>query len=130
MNSVRAASLTVPNTLAWSALRAGERSSKTFPIERNAHSGVAHGNSIFVFGGQDEDNNKLADLWEFNVTTKQWANITFANGTNLTDIARSGHAAVTFGAKMFVFGGIYEVTKELNDLLVYDFKTQKMTVHE
>ena len=31
---------------------------------------------------------------------------------------------------MFIFGGILEVTKELNDLLVYDFKTQKLSVHE
>lgn len=29
---------------------------------------------------------------------------------------------------MYIFGGILEVTKELNDLLVYDFKTQKMSV--
>lgn len=29
---------------------------------------------------------------------------------------------------MYIFGGILEVTKELNDLLVYDFKTQKMAV--
>jgi hypothetical protein len=31
---------------------------------------------------------------------------------------------------MYVFGGILEVTKELNDLLVYDFNTQKMSVHD
>ncbi len=54
-------------------LRAGERPSKTFPIERNAHTAVAFGNSVFIFGGQDEDNNKLGDLWEFNLTSKQWA---------------------------------------------------------
>jgi hypothetical protein len=43
-------------------------------------------------------------------------------------MARSGHVAVAFGGKMYVFGGILEVTKELNDLLVYDFKTQKMSI--
>ncbi len=43
-------------------------------------------------------------------------------------MARSGHVAVAFGSKMYVFGGILEVTKELNDLLVYDFKTQKMSI--
>ena len=46
----------------------------------------------------------------------------------MADLARSGHVAVAFGGKMYVFGGILEVTKELNDLLVYDFKTQKMAV--
>jgi hypothetical protein len=29
---------------------------------------------------------------------------------------------------MYVFGGIVEVTKELNDMLVYDFKTQRMAL--
>ena len=26
---------------------------------------------------------------------------------------------------MIIFGGIYEITKELDDLLVYDFRTNK-----
>jgi hypothetical protein len=29
---------------------------------------------------------------------------------------------------MYIFGGILEVTKELNDLLVFDTRTQKMAV--
>jgi hypothetical protein len=58
------------------------------------------------------------------VTTKQWALI----GKPLPEMARSGHVAVAFGGRMYVFGGILEVTKELNDLLVYDFKTQKMSI--
>ena len=44
------------------------------------------------------------------------------------DVGRSGHAAVSFKDKMYIFGGILEVTKELNDLLVYDFKSQKLSV--
>lgn len=95
------------------------------PVQRNAHTAVANGNSVFVFGGQDEDNNKLGDLWEFNLTTKQWAKISSFSGQ---EFARSGHTAVSFNSKMYVFGGIFEVTKELNDLLVYDFKTQKMSI--
>lgn len=130
VNSVRSASFTLPSSLVWTTVRAGEKPSKTFPIERNAHSAVAQGNSIFVFGGQDEDNNKLGDLWEFNVTTKQWAQINFQNVTQGAEITRSGHAAVAYGSKMYIFGGILEVTKELNDLLIYDFKTQRMLVHD
>ncbi len=61
------------NQVAWSLLRAAELASKVVPVERNAHSAVSHGNSLFVFGGQDDENNKLGDLWEFNVTTKVWA---------------------------------------------------------
>jgi hypothetical protein len=29
---------------------------------------------------------------------------------------------------MIVFGGIHEVTKELNDMMVFDFKSKKWTV--
>ena len=36
---------------------------------------------------------------------------------------RSGHTAVVHGNKMFIFGGIYELTHELNDLTSFDFET-------
>jgi hypothetical protein len=36
------------------------------PIVRAGHSMVASGNQCFVFGGQDDDNNKLNDVWCFN----------------------------------------------------------------
>jgi len=39
-------------------------------------------------------------------------------------MARSGHSANLFNGKMYVFGGIFEITKELSELLVYDFDTQ------
>lgn len=43
-------------------------------------------------------------------------------------VGRSGHTAVAYGNKMFVFGGMLEVTKELNDLLSFDIKTKQFTV--
>lgn len=43
-------------------------------------------------------------------------------------IGRSGHTAVAYKDKMFVFGGILEVTKELNDLLSFDIRTKNFTV--
>jgi len=39
--------------------------------------------------------------------------------------ARSGHTMNVFKDKMFIFGGIFELTKELNDLISYDFLTGK-----
>lgn len=38
---------------------------------------------------------------------------------------RSGHSAVVHGEKMFIFGGIFELTHELNDLCCFDFETKK-----
>lgn len=67
--------------------------SKNIPAVRNSHSTVGFGSSIFIFGGQDEDTNKLKDLWEFNTATKQWSKIAYQNLSS-TELARSGHAAV------------------------------------
>lgn len=36
-------------------------------------------------------------------------------------LGRSGHMCDVYGDYMIMFGGIFEITKELNDLTVYDF---------
>ncbi len=36
-------------------------------------------------------------------------------------LPRSGHSATVFGNLMLIFGGIFEVTKELNDVIAFDF---------
>lgn len=33
------------------------------PVPRNSHTSVVDGESLYVFGGQDDENNKLDDLW-------------------------------------------------------------------
>jgi hypothetical protein len=42
------------------------------PPKRAGHSAIMYGDSMIVFGGKDEENNKLNDLWEFNMSTYQW----------------------------------------------------------
>ena len=39
------------------------------PPKRAGHSSIIYGDSMIVYGGKDEDNNKLNDLWEFNFST-------------------------------------------------------------
>lgn len=39
------------------------------PPRRAGHSGVVFGDSIYIFGGKDDDNYKLNDLWEFNINS-------------------------------------------------------------
>lgn len=43
--------------------------SKTHPSVRASHSSAHHNGKIYIFGGQDDDNNKLCDLWEFDLAT-------------------------------------------------------------
>jgi len=79
---------------------------------------------LWVFGGQDEDNNKLNDLWCFDPSAASWSQIKSKAG-DYCPLPRSGHSTVTYGSKMYIFGGILELTKELNDFIVYDFITKK-----
>ena len=60
------------NGVQWNVL--SQLDDKGLP-RRNSHSTVIHGESLFVFGGQDDDSNKLDDLWEYNLNTKKWQKI-------------------------------------------------------
>ena len=39
------------------------------PPKRAGHSAILYGDSMIIFGGKDEENNKLNDLWEFNLSS-------------------------------------------------------------
>ncbi len=39
---------------------------------------------------------------------------------------RRGHTANVFNGKMYIFGGIFELTKELNEMLIFDFTSNLM----
>ena len=40
-------------------------------------------------------------------------------------MARSGHSAILYQNYIGIFGGIFEVTKELNDFHLYDITNNK-----
>jgi hypothetical protein len=99
------------------------------PKPRASASSSVYNGKLYVFGGQDDDNNKLDDLWEFDLATSTWRQIQIQEG-DLHPLARSGHTAVTYNNRMYIFGGILELTKELNDMLVFDFTTMKFVQGE
>lgn len=39
----------------------------TQPKPRSGHSAVINSGAMWIFGGRDEDNNKLNDLWRFDI---------------------------------------------------------------
>jgi len=98
------------------------------PLERASQTIVNFDEKLFVFGGQDDDNNKLDDFWQFEPSSKAWTQLS-SEDDQVRPIARSGHSAVVYGAKMYIFGGIHELTKELNDLAVFNFGSMKFSVH-
>ena len=79
---------------------------------------------MLVFGGKNEENEKMNDLWKFDLTAKTWTKLEVEDKTTIPQI-RSGHSAVMAGDYMMVFGGIFEITKELNDAHLYDIKNNK-----
>ena len=90
------------------------------PVPRAGHTMVAFDNFLGIFGGSDEDNNKLNDLWIFDTKIRKWNEVKGAKGP--TPQARCGHSASMNGSMMVIFGGLFEVTHETNDVVGFDFK--------
>lgn len=51
----------------------GDATLSPAPKVRSGMSIGIDGDKLFVFGGQDDDSNKMADMWEFNMETHTWA---------------------------------------------------------
>lgn len=78
---------------------------------------------MYIFGGKDDDNNKLNDTWKFNFKTCIWTPIMCQEEPPLP---RSGHASQVYNERfMIVYGGIFFVTRELNDMHVFDMVKER-----
>lgn len=96
------------------------------PIPRAGHSAIvkyddADGDKMYIFGGKDDENTKLNDVWRFNFRTCQWSLINCLDEPT----PRSGHSAQVYRDYMLIYGGIFEVTKELNDMHIFDLKNER-----
>mmetsp|Transcript_1266 Transcript_1266/g.2291 ORF Transcript_1266/g.2291 Transcript_1266/m.2291 type:complete len:474 (-) Transcript_1266:82-1503(-) len=112
------------NSLEWKHI--GKNSAHR-PCIRASHSSVVHNGKCYIFGGQDDENNKLNDLWVLDLTTEEYQLVDLPAGS-YNPPARSGHSANIYNGKMYIFGGILELTKELNEMLIFDFNTMQFSV--
>ena len=71
---------------------------------------------MYVFGGKNDDSQKMNDLWVFNIADEMWTEV---QPTGEIPFERSGHSMSVINGNIIVFGGIWDVTKELNDLHCY-----------
>jgi len=87
--------------------------------------------SFYLFGGSGENNAKYNDLWQFN--GKSWVKICGNTAIDAEDGAhpdsqplhKSGHQiALHKDRYILVFGGIHEVTYEMNDFKAFDLQTK------
>ncbi len=92
------------------------------PSPRSGHSASIYNGNMYVFGGKDDNSEKLNDLWVYNLADKRWVEIE-AEGE--IPFERSGHTSDIYEDFLVIFGGIWDVTKELNDLHLYSFNENR-----
>jgi len=76
---------------------------------------------MYIFGGKGDDVEKMNDLWVFDYDQQTWTELIVENPEYMP-IPRSGHSTEVYGDFIVIFGGIHEVTKELDDCAVYSIK--------
>ena len=79
---------------------------------------------MWVFGGQDDDG-KLNDIWVYDIPTNQWEEIDLTNDER--PMPRSGHSMALHKHYLVIFGGIFEITKEMDDCWVFNMKSKQFT---
>jgi len=85
------------------------------PSTRDEHSVVLYNDSLILFGGSLTKGGFTNDLWVYSIENEEWKKI---ESTALQPIPRSGHSACLLGSDMYVFGGLTDDNKRLNDLWI------------
>jgi hypothetical protein len=71
---------------------------------RYRHSACGREGTMYVFGGVDSEQNRLSDLWAYNLNLNQWTEIVFP-GNNLGPCPRTFHQTVADGEFLYILGG-------------------------
>ena len=74
-----------------------------------------------MFGGKNADD-RMNDIWQFNLTDFKYKQLP---KTGDVPPKRNGHTMNYFAGKLYTFGGIHDITWELDDLHIYDLKVRK-----
>ena len=93
---------------------------ETAPNVRYQHTSIYYDNKMVVFGGDTGNYNYVNDVWEFDLKTNTWRNITPTDGT--APNVRSQHTSIYYNNKMVVLGGTTHMGR-LNDIWEFDLTT-------
>ena len=127
----------------FGGFRNGERSSEVFsfdlqnttwthietkglgPCPRAGQTAVVYNESLVIFGGTETDNKRLNDTWILNLESFNWTPLNKQFSSLISrPISRSGATACLYNNHlMVIFGGIHDVTKELDDVCVLNLET-------
>mmetsp|Transcript_92291 Transcript_92291/g.246819 ORF Transcript_92291/g.246819 Transcript_92291/m.246819 type:complete len:410 (-) Transcript_92291:2-1231(-) len=92
------------------------------PQARYSHAAVpCAGDQMLIFGGVSDDQGKLNDLWELQVSKQRWTRV---ETVGVSPSPRSGHALGVHGAVIVLFGGTLESNcTESNELFYFNRKS-------
>lgn len=92
------------------------------PAPRSGCAAATDGKSVYLFGGKDAER-RMNDLWEFSLSDFRFR-LMGAEGD--VPPSRNGHSLEHFEGKLYLFGGIHDITWELDDLHIYSLSVQCM----
>lgn len=96
------------------------------PLPRMGCAMASDDSNVYFFGGKN-DNERLNDLWAFSLSDYKFKRL--PDDGELPAV-RNGHTMTYHDNKLYVFGGIHDITWELDDLHIYNLKTSKWTTLE
>jgi hypothetical protein len=77
---------------------------------------------MWIFGGKNDEDMKLNDMWRLDLATLSWDEIVVKGNSPLV---RSGNSLQTYENYLVLFGGIHDMTRELNDCHLFDIAKKK-----
>eukprot|EP01027_Heterolobosea_sp_BB2_P013573 GEZU01019566.1.p1 GENE.GEZU01019566.1~~GEZU01019566.1.p1 ORF type:complete len:864 (-),score=297.60 GEZU01019566.1:22-2613(-) len=93
------------------------------PMEREGHACEVLGNKMYVFGGRSGVTTWHNDMLVLELESMRWTHPK-VEGKNIPNLA--GHSMTKIGDKLYIFGGRSGVFTWVNDILVYDSKTESI----
>ncbi|XP_011627422.1 acyl-CoA-binding domain-containing protein 5 isoform X2 [Amborella trichopoda] len=113
--------------LTWAAAKTASKVylSQTDVMSRvppcKGHSLVSWGKTVFLIGGKMDPSCDRVSVWAFDVDAEYWSHID-AKGD--IPVARSAHTVTRAGSVLIMFGGEDAKGRKLNDLNMFDLKSQ------
>ena len=97
------------------------RNAKMVPKQRTGARIVKVKNYFYLFGGLTITNETMNDMWKIKIGEFEWQNV---EQKGRIPSARCGHSLNVHTDKIFLFGGLKEVTKESNECFKFDTITE------
>jgi hypothetical protein len=96
------------------------------PLGRVNHASVIINDKLYIFGGETKEGNYLNDMWDFDLFTNTWTEVTYSSDD--IPFGRSGHSMVHYESSLFIFGGKAGNMNETNDLWKFNLTSKHFTI--